>query len=421
LVQLLRSPDPTTVFEAAWALTNIASGTKEQTKCVIDNGAIPLFAGLLASTNKEVKEQAVWALGNIAGDSAGFRDEVLRAGALPRLMQCCAPTGPNGQYSSMTMLRNAVWALSNLCRGKPQPHFDAIKPLIPCLSYLLNLPDEEVLADACWALSYVTDDNTTENKKIQACLDHNVGTRLARLLGNSSQKIQTPALRAVGNIVTGTDKQTGDMIACGILPHFQGLLQSSKRPLRKEACWTISNITAGTPEQVEAVCNAGLVPILLRILDKDDFFVKKEAAWAVSNITNNGTKKHLRGLAQVGALQTFCRLLDCNDPKIVIVALEAIENILRVGQEDAAKEGKDNPYCDFVEEANGLDKLETLQRHDNTTIYDKSVKIIQTFFREDDDAMGEETGSSFSFGAPAASSGFFGGAPGGPSGSNFFF
>ncbi|EME31274.1 Importin subunit alpha-1b [Galdieria sulphuraria] len=366
---LNREDSPQLQFEAAWVLTNIASGTCEHTTTVVEAGAVPIFVKLMTSPHEDVREQAIWALGNIAGDSPEYRNLVLQQGAMAPLLEQLSHT------SKFSMLRNATWTLSNLCRGKPQPPFDLVRPALKTLAHLVYSNDEEVLTDACWALSYLSDGS---NDKIQAVIESGVTRRLVELLMHQSVSVQTPALRTIGNIVTGDDTQTQIVINCSALPCLATLLNSPKKSIRKEACWTISNITAGTKEQIQAVIDANIIPPLINLLKNAEFDVKKEAAWAISNATSGGTIEQMQYLVSQGCIPPLCNLLTVQDFRIIIVALEGLENILRVGERLAV--GGLNQYALFVEEAEGVDKIESLQTHINEEIYSKALKILETYF-----------------------------------------
>jgi len=204
--------------------------------------------------------------------------------------------------------------------------------------------------------------------------------------------------------VTGDDLQTQIIINVSALPCLLSLLNSPKKGIKKEACWTISNITAGNKAQIQAVIDVNIIPPLINLLSNAEFDIKKEAAWAISNATSGGSPEQIKYFVSQGCIKPLCDLLTASDARIITVALEGLENILKVGESESKSTGS-NVYTDFIEEADGLDKIEQLQVHQNIDIYEKAVKILETYFaaQEEDQNITpnvDQSHQTFTFGAP---------------------
>jgi hypothetical protein len=110
------------------------------------DGVIPI----LTSTNAELVGTAVWLLGNIAGDCPLYRDSVVARITVQPFIELSS-------HQRIGLLRNVAWAISSLCRGKPPPLYSSIQDLVPVVTRLLYIWDEEILRDILWAICYLSE------------------------------------------------------------------------------------------------------------------------------------------------------------------------------------------------------------------------------------------------------------------------
>ncbi|XP_046445347.1 importin subunit alpha-5-like [Daphnia pulex] len=375
LVEFLgRVNNPDLQFDSGWVLSNIALGSEcEQTEGFVDSaGAVAGLISLLGSPHPVVAEQTVCALGKIADFRPELRDHVIELGIIKLLVTLIKPDAPD------TLLRNVTWTLSNLCRNKiPPPSVPSVRQLLPVLAHLIHSNDKEILADACWALSYLTDG---PNERIKEVVDAGVVPRLVALLDHNELAVINPTLIAIVNIVSGSDFQTESVLDAGACPSLAKLLVHSKMKIVKEATLAVSNIAAGNTIQIQALINNNVVLPLVDVLGNGDFECQKEAAWAITNITLGGTVEQIALLRQFGVIPPLCALLEAKeDSKTILVVLEGLANILAV----AEIMGELENVCLHVEECGGLDRIEDLQSHEKNKISYKALAILEKYFSND--------------------------------------
>ncbi|MBA0608272.1 hypothetical protein Godav_020512 [Gossypium davidsonii] len=92
-----------------------------------------------------------------------------------------------------------------------------------------------------------------------------------------------------------------------------------------------------------------------------------------------------RFLVSQDCIKPLCDLLICLDPRIVMVCLEGLENILKVGEPDKemGMNGGINLYAQMIDECDGLDKIENLywaeKEEDEQNIQNGGDKMLQGF------------------------------------------
>ncbi|KRH94381.1 Karyopherin (importin) alpha [Pseudoloma neurophilia] len=377
--------------ESAWALTNIASGSSEQTQAILNYGAIPLFADMLKENDEDLVDQAAWAFGNISGDSEIMRDAAINCGVLKTALEISKSLYETN--SSLRVLKNLAWLISNLNRGlNPPPKYENMLNSLEVLKLLVDHFDEDIKNDSLWAISYICDNNEEIIKKvIEYGLINKVLMNIFDHQNYTSTKIILPSLRAIGNIITNMDdnvdlvlKQNVVPVFCDMFKNFEGDVAIKK--LRKEICWIISNIACGTENQINFIMNEEVLEILYSTITLQNY-IKLEACFALTNMLKfiNTNYKHFE---MILSPKFFKFLLDCLESfdtykEIRIQILRSVKKIIICTRDWKIKKGtsmffqKQNYYTDLME------SIETLQYEEDDTEVREVAETVYAEYEKD--------------------------------------
>lgn len=382
LVQALSVEDEKVRFEAAWALTNVVSGTSSQTVAAVEAGATAPLVALTMSPSMSLSEQALWAVANIAGDSAQLRDHVTECRGVEALVQLVQ----NLDKLEVSFARTLAWAYSNMCRHKnPHAPMPVLSVLSTGLTKLVSHPDKQVRQDACWAVSYLTDG---PDEQIALAKSSGVLPYIIQFLRENDAMV-APALRVLGNMATGCDELTQTVVDLGTLSEIVPLAERARSStVVKECCWLVSNVIAGTQSQIQAVIDARIMPLVIEVLRSGDYKCQFEASWAVANLAQGGTSNQIMTLVDDGAVPVLCALLTQTNVDMLNNALETIYALLTTVT--SVFSDRFDEVRDSFEDCNGLDNLERLQESESEKIYALSYRIINEFFNDEDDGAAAE-------------------------------
>lgn len=423
--------NPEIQYESAWALSNIAYGTKEQTDVIVKADCVPhllkiisppLISSSLSSSSSSsssssakvdeqqtrLVEQAIWCLGNVLSDGReNIRLWCLQNGiiqGLSRFIELNARGISSQSEETIDPLRYAAWLLSLLSKSTDSTgafgsafqislgdkYLSYLISMLPLVCKLMKSKDPEILCNAC-AAAY----NLTLSSRKPNIFDNAVASDIPALLSAIFDFVEAEGypdypgdfylyiVRVAGNITSGNVLQTNRAMTPSIMRSLYYLANSVTSTLvKKEIWWGVSNMAAGDHSQIQSVLDFGLVELAVKSCFVCPFAIKQECFYVLCNIVTDCTLLQLdEYLAIPRSVEALCESLDMSyvNP-LLTLALKAVRRILEYGSSLFSSGSSPNPVRIQIEKAGGLEKIEKLQSLDDDKIFEAARNILLRYF-----------------------------------------
>jgi hypothetical protein len=183
--------------------------------------------------------------GNITDSTA-----ILSGAALSVLVQVLARSTGEDQPN---LRRCGAWAIKNCCRGRPPPPLDLLTVTVPVLVEITKDSDTDTVADALWALAYISQ---CSGEYISIILDNGALPTVLQHLQSSSWNVTHPSFRCLSNILHGDAHQTAFAIEHGALAALCAELRTASH--NSDILRVLGNIAGDGARQVNKLLQAGV-------------------------------------------------------------------------------------------------------------------------------------------------------------------
>ena len=363
LISLLDNPLYEFIYEATYCLCNIASGTEDQANTILIFGGIPKILNILDNQVEEIKSQTIWLVSNLVSNSAKIRDTLIEQKILDKILTILASTN-NEKYINLS-----TWCISNFFKVKPIPNYNICTRAFKIIARVVLIDtkeNEDFISDSCSFISILTQKYKEFNQEI---IDTGILQKIIKYLDIKKK-----------SILKDNANHTQNLIDLGVLDKLKYSLYNESESIRKETAFILSNIASGTQKQIEALIDQNLIQILYKKFNNEKPKVKKEAFIAIANMTAVEDEKYMKKVLDDNILIIISELLKNEDINFIIIGLESLSNILTFGE----RKGKKKEFSLECEKIGILDSLEKLQTNENQIVYDKTLKILETFFETED-------------------------------------
>jgi importin subunit alpha-1 len=81
-----------------------------------------------------------------------------------------------------------------------------------------------------------------------------------------------------------------------------------------------------------------------------------------------------------GCIPSLCAVLSLADAKVVSVALDGLENLLKAGRRAAPRGADRNPFAAAIDACNGRQVLQRVATLDDDAVHTRANRILQEHF-----------------------------------------